>query len=86
MDEQKAKEIRKTYKGDKKHLFVTVSRLEKEKNYEFILRGIAKIKEEAGDDFHVMILGERKSEGRIKNESRSFRDRKSCDFCRKREE
>ena len=69
MDEQKAKEIRKTYKGDKKHLFVTVSRLEKEKNYEFILRGIAKIKEEAGDDFHVMILGDGSQKGELKTKA-----------------
>ena len=68
-DEQKAKEIRKTYKGDKKHLFVTVSRLEKEKNYEFILRGIAKIKEEAGDDFHVMILGDGSQKGELKTKA-----------------
>lgn len=68
-DEQRAQEIRETYIGKKKHLYVTVSRLEKEKNYEFILRGIAKIKEEAGDDFHVMILGDGSQKRELKTKA-----------------
>lgn len=57
-DPKRCAQIRETYGRGKKHLLVTVSRLEKEKNYGFLLRGIAELKEKYGDDFHVMIIGE----------------------------
>ncbi|ONI38343.1 hypothetical protein AN639_01855 [Candidatus Epulonipiscium fishelsonii] len=41
-----------------KHLFCTVSRLSKEKNIDFILRGISVLKQRIGDDFKLLIIGE----------------------------
>ena len=45
---------------------VTVSRLEREKNYGFLLRGIAEIEKRLGDDFHVLILGDGSQMGELK--------------------
>lgn len=53
-----AGEIRARIKGDKTYLFCTVSRLEKEKNLDFLLRGIAELKKHIGDCFRVMVIGE----------------------------
>ena len=65
-DESRAQEIRKQYGKGKKHLLITVSRLEKEKNYGFLLRGIADIRQRIGDDFHVLLLGEGSQESELK--------------------
>lgn len=65
-NEKRSQEIRKQYAKGKKHLLVTVSRLEKEKNYGFLLRGIAELKREIGDDFHVLILGEGSQKAELK--------------------
>lgn len=53
-----AEEIRARIKGDKTYLFCTVSRLEKEKNLDFLLRGTAEMKKRIGDCFRVMVIGE----------------------------
>lgn len=50
--------IRKTYKGEKKYLFCTVSRLTKEKNIEFIFQGLKILKESMGNCFNMIIIGE----------------------------
>lgn len=55
---ERASQIREKWGQGKKYLLVTVSRLEKEKNYGFLLRGIAEIRRKIGDDFHVLILGD----------------------------
>lgn len=60
------REIREKYGKGKKYLFVTVSRLEKEKNYGFLLRGIADIKHKIGSCFHVMILGDGRQKSELK--------------------
>ena len=52
--------------GGKRHLLVTVSRLEKEKNYGFLLRGIADLRQELGDEFHVLIIGEGSQKSELK--------------------
>ena len=65
-DDKRSYEIREKYGKGKKYLFVTVSRLEKEKNYGFLLRGIADIRRKIGDDFHVMILGEGRQKSELK--------------------
>ena len=64
----RAAEIRREYGRGKKHLLVTVSRLEREKNYGFLLRGIADVRRRMGDDFHVLIVGDgsRKAELKVK--------------------
>lgn len=63
---RRSQEIRKQYSQGKKHLLVTVSRLEKEKNYGFLLRGIADLKRETGDDFHVLIIGDGRQKSELK--------------------
>ena len=65
-DAGKSQEIRAEYGQGKKHLLVTVSRLEKEKNYGFLLRGIAEIEKLLGDDFHVLIIGDGSQKSELK--------------------
>lgn len=57
-NEVETMEIRNKYKGDKKYLFSTVSRLAKEKNIEFIVDGIKLLKDRVGDCFNLMIIGD----------------------------
>ncbi|MDA3733489.1 glycosyltransferase [Niameybacter massiliensis] len=57
-DVQKSHEIRQHYIGEKKYLFCTVSRLDKEKNIEFIIEGLEKLKQKIGDVFRLLIIGE----------------------------
>ncbi len=57
-DESRTREIRDKYIDDKKYLFCTVSRLTKEKNVEFIIDGIKRLKEKVGDIFKLLIIGD----------------------------
>ena len=60
-DMDRAAEIRKRYKGDKDYLFVTVSRLAREKNLLFQLEGLSLLKEKLaryGKTFRHMMIGE----------------------------
>lgn len=57
-DRERTREIRERYLDGKKYLMCTVSRLENEKNPEFLLQGIARVKQILGPDFLVMIIGE----------------------------
>ena len=66
LDDTRGAEIRRKYGKGKKHLLVTVSRLEREKNYGFLLRGIADVRRKLGDDFHVLIVGEGSQKGELK--------------------
>jgi 1,2-diacylglycerol 3-alpha-glucosyltransferase len=50
--------IREKYLRGKQYLFCTVSRLAKEKNLPFLLRGVAAVKEQLGDIFNLLILGD----------------------------
>lgn len=63
---RRSAQIRQEYGKGKKHLLVTVSRLEKEKNYRFLLRGIAELRHQMGDDFHVMIIGDGSRKAQLK--------------------
>lgn len=56
-DEGRAAELRSKFGNGKRYLLATVSRLEKEKNYEFLLRGIAELCRKRGNDFQVLIIG-----------------------------
>ena len=62
----RAQEIRETCSRGKRHLLVTVSRLEKEKNYGFLLRGITELERKMGDDFHVLIIGDGSQKAELK--------------------
>lgn len=57
-DERRAEEIRKEYLQDRKYLFCTVSRLEREKNIPFLLEGVRRLKEEDMDPFRLLVIGE----------------------------
>lgn len=55
---EKANLIREKYIEDKEYLFCTVSRLAKEKNIEFILKGLENLKSKVGNNFKVLIIGQ----------------------------
>ena len=57
-DTEKAAQIRRMYLRGRKHLFVSVSRLAKEKNVEFLIRSVKLIKERRGSDFKLLLVGD----------------------------
>lgn len=57
-DVDKCKEIRKKYGKGKPYMLITVSRLEEEKNYGFLFRGIAELKHRIGDCFELLVVGD----------------------------
>lgn len=57
-EEEKACELRRELKGDKKYLFCTVARLAKEKNIDFLIRSMKIRKETCGSDFKLALIGE----------------------------
>lgn len=61
----KYKEIRKKYIGDKEFLFCTVSRLSKEKNIEFIIKGLKSLKDKNGENFKTLIIGDGPLKGKL---------------------
>ncbi len=63
---ERSQTIREEYSRGKSHLLVTVSRLEKEKNYGFLLRGIAELKQVIGDDFQVIVVGDGSQKAELK--------------------
>lgn len=65
-EKDRSAKIRDCFCRGRKHLLVTVSRLEKEKNYGFLLRGIAEMKSLMGDEFHVMIIGDGSGRAELK--------------------
>lgn len=50
--------IRSKYLRDRKYLFVSISRLEKEKNISFMLKGLERLKERMGDCFRLLLIGD----------------------------
>ena len=65
-DAARSREIRGQYGRGKRYLFASVSRLEKEKNYGFLLRGIAELKRRMGDVFHVLVIGDGSQKSELK--------------------
>lgn len=65
-DPEVSKAIRARYKGDKKYLFSTVARLEKEKNLDFLMEGAAALKQRIGDCFRIMVIGEGSERGHLR--------------------
>lgn len=61
-----SEEIRTRMKGENSFLFCTVSRLEKEKNLEFLLRGVAEVKKRIGNSFRLMVIGEGSEQERLR--------------------
>lgn len=57
-DQIHAGEIRRNCRNGKPHLLCTVSRLAEEKNLSFLLKGLARLKEQIGDSFQMIFLGD----------------------------
>lgn len=57
-NDEVSKRIREEYKGNKKYLFCTVSRLTKEKNIEFVINGLKLLKDKIGNSFNTIVIGE----------------------------
>lgn len=75
-DKEMVYELRQKYLGDKKYLFCSVSRLEKEKNINFMLEGLVRFKERKGDCFRLLLIGDGgcKEEFRTKAKSLGLED------------
>ena len=75
-DKEMVYELRRKYLGDKKYLFCSVSRLEKEKNINFILEGLVRFKERKDDCFSLLLIGDGgcKEEFRTKAKSLGLED------------
>ncbi|HHX11604.1 MAG TPA: glycosyltransferase family 4 protein [Clostridiales bacterium] len=71
-DPDKSKGIRDRCIGEKKYLFCTVSRLEKEKNISFILKGLTKLKEKQGDCFRLLVIGDGSERAQLELEARKL--------------
>ncbi|MBQ5850331.1 MAG: glycosyltransferase, partial [Lachnospiraceae bacterium] len=57
VDKEKSEKVRKAYIGNKKYLFITVSRVTKEKNIGFMIEAIPLLKAMIGDCFKFLIVG-----------------------------
>lgn len=57
-DREASEKIREKFIGSKRFLLCCVSRLEKEKNMEFLIRGVKKLKEKIGGCFRLMLVGD----------------------------
>ena len=57
-ESSKCKELREQIIGKRQHLLCHVARLEKEKNIEFVMRGILKLKENMGSTFRLLLIGD----------------------------
>jgi glycosyltransferase involved in cell wall biosynthesis len=55
--QEKIDKLREKLIGDSKHLLITVSRLSKEKNLYFLLKGIKRLKENSDLNFKLIIIG-----------------------------
>lgn len=56
-DGEKSLRIREKHIGNKEHLFISVSRITKEKNIEFMVRALNVLKQKIGDTFKLMVVG-----------------------------
>lgn len=68
-DTGEAKKIREKYLEDKKFLFCTVSRLEKEKNITFIFEGLARLKRRKGNCFRLLLIGDGSQKEELKTKA-----------------
>lgn len=64
-NQKEANIIRNKYGKENQFLLCTVSRLEKEKNLEFLLRGMKQLKEKLGDQFRLLIIGDGTQRGEL---------------------
>lgn len=78
---EKVEQIRKQYLDGKKYLFCTVSRLEKEKNIQFILSGLQKLKANQGDCFRFLLIGDGSEKEELIKEAVRLGLEKNAIFC-----
>lgn len=72
--------IRELY-GGTKYLFCSVSRLEREKNIEFLLEGLKDFKEKKGDCFKVLLIGDGGRRQMLEDEVRKLGLEQNIVFC-----
>lgn len=77
----RVKEIRKRYLDREKYLFCTVSRLEKEKNIEFILEGVKLLKSRYGDCFRLLVIGDGSLREELTERVNELELKKNVFFC-----
>lgn len=80
-DSGKVKFIRNKYSAGKDLLFCTVSRLEKEKNILFILKGLKRLKKRRGDCFRFLIIGEGSERQNLMMEAENLGIKDNVIFC-----
>ncbi len=80
-DPQEAVRLRRSYAGDSKYLFCSVSRLEREKNIEFLLEGLRDFKARKGDCFKVLLIGDGGRRQMLKEEARKLGLEQNVIFC-----
>lgn len=80
-DPQEADRLRRSYAGDSKYLFCSVSRLEREKNIEFLLKGLKEFKERKGDCFKVLLIGDGGRRQMLKEETIRLGLEQNVIFC-----
>ncbi len=80
-DKERAAHIRKQLGDNSTHVFCTVSRLEKEKNIEFLLEGLKSFRDRRGDDFRLLIIGEGGRRQLLSERARSLGLEQNIIFC-----
>lgn len=80
-DHNKVKSIRDQYLGERDYLFCTVSRLEKEKNIPFLLKGLERFKARKGDCFRFLIIGDGSLRSELMEEAERLGLKDNVVFC-----
>ncbi len=73
--------IHRSYGGASKYLFCSVSRLEREKNIEFLLEGLREFKARKGDCFKVLLIGDGGRRQMLKEEAIRLGLEQNVIFC-----
>ena len=71
-EEERSRELRNRYLGDRQYLLCSVSRLEKEKNLEFLLKGMQALKTKMKNCFRLLLIGGGKEEENLKRLAREL--------------
>lgn len=65
-DPARVRRLREQFLGNKTHLLLTTARLSREKNLDFLFRGLACLKAQIGDTFRLMLIGQGPEEAHLK--------------------
>lgn len=80
-DRKAAEELRLRYAGASRYLFCSVARLEKEKNIDFLLKGLQAFKERKGDCFKLLLIGDGGCRQALKEETIRLGLEQNVLFC-----